>query len=346
MATWPVRCITSTGTAQRRQGNSGTEKRHSIMLSRVTPIAVTSVTTARQGRNRRGWAHGLVQFDPGKPTRKVRASAVARLLRPSGPALGHAICSLVAALDARDTDTRQHSRRVARYALAIARTLGLKRDRQKAVCLGAELHDIGKIGVPDRLLQRAGPLNRSEHRAVLEHTVIGERILRPLLASQPTVLAIVRSHHEWVDGSGFPDGLRADQLPLEARIVAVADSLDAMISARPYRPPLPLTEVVRELLRGTGTQFDADCVRALLTLLFRGTQFSARPFLTLSERYAPQSPRGPYGRTSCSRGPASTARDPPVGSAPECFSRAPPAQLPPGLPSLPSARSAPAVPAC
>lgn len=241
-------------------------------VSRVTPRSVACVTTTQQGRVRRGRAQRLGHFDPGDPKRLVAQRGVARLLGGGPTPLDSGSRALINALEARDPDTRRHSARVARFALAIARELGLDPSSVEAVRLGAELHDIGKIGVPDALLRRRGPLTPAEHRRVLEHTVIGEQILRPVMSDRPGVLAVVRSHHEWVDGSGYPDGLRGERIPLEARIVAVADSLDAMTSARPYRPPLPLSEAIRQLTVFSGVQFDPECVRALLTVVFRSVR--------------------------------------------------------------------------
>jgi HD-GYP domain-containing protein (c-di-GMP phosphodiesterase class II) len=184
--------------------------------------------------------------------------------------LGLAVASLLEAVAAKDPYTGWHSRRVARYARAIAERLGLgSRDRAEVV-LAAELHDVGKIGVPDGLLQKAGTLSPEERCRILDHTVIGERILAPLMGDRPAVLAAVRWHHEWMDGNGYPDGLKGNAIPLIPRILAVADAFDAMTSERPYRPPLPRNVVLEELQRGVGTQFDPDCVWAFLDQLMAG----------------------------------------------------------------------------
>jgi HD-GYP domain-containing protein (c-di-GMP phosphodiesterase class II) len=177
-----------------------------------------------------------------------------------------AVASLIEAVGAKDSYTRWHSRRVGRYAQAIARGLGLSARDEGEVALAGELHDVGKIGVPDELLHKTGPLTREERCRVLDHTVIGERILAPLLADRPAVLAAVRWHHEWMDGSGYPDGLQGRFIPLIPRILAVADAFDAMTSARPYRPPLARNVALAELKRGVGAQFDPECVRVFLAL--------------------------------------------------------------------------------
>lgn len=183
--------------------------------------------------------------------------------------LVRALASLVEAVGARDPYTRAHSLRVARYAAAIAKELGLSKAECREIVLAAELHDVGKIGVPDELLCKPGSLSEAERMRVLEHTLIGERILAPLLADRPVILGVVRWHHERVDGRGYPDGLTGGAIPLAARIVAVADAFDAMRTARPYRGPLSGPAAIAELLRGAGSQFDPRCVQALLAVLRR-----------------------------------------------------------------------------
>lgn len=183
--------------------------------------------------------------------------------------LREAVRALQQALEARDPYTRNHSRRVADYAAAIAHELGMDRGTQQEIRLAGELHDVGKIGVADDLLKRRGPLTQDEYHLVLQHTLIGERILRPLFRDRPTILRVARCHHERFDGRGFPDGLHGEDIPLAARIVAIADSFDAMTSARPYRGALPIRVAAEELARGAGTQFDPDCVAAMLAVVSR-----------------------------------------------------------------------------
>jgi cyclic di-GMP phosphodiesterase len=172
--------------------------------------------------------------------------------------------ALVHFLEEKDPYTRGHSVRVANYALGVSRTLGHGQDVLDTIALGAELHDIGKIGVSDVVLHKAGRLSEAEYRHIMEHPAIGARILGPLMRDAPTALAIVRSHHERLDGKGFPDGLKADAIPLEVRVVTVADSFDAMTSARPYRPALSVQKAVQELMDGRGVQFDPKAVEAFL----------------------------------------------------------------------------------
>ncbi len=187
--------------------------------------------------------------------------------RPSVRNLPPALCALTRAVRAKDPYTGRHCDRVSVLAVLIADRLGMDRALRDDIALGGLLHDVGKIGVPEPLLRKEGRLTLDECRRVQQHPVIGESILRPLLAELPVVAAIVRSHHERVDGRGYPDGLRADDIPLPARIVAVADAFDAMTSSRSYRRALPLTVALQELIANINTQFDEQCVSALLSIM-------------------------------------------------------------------------------
>ena len=173
-----------------------------------------------------------------------------------------AVQTLAHALEAKDAYTWGHSSRVSIYAVAIARELGLSEAEVATVALGGELHDVGKIGVREELLRKQGPLTPEEYRHVMQHTIIGDRILNPLLHNRPAVLGIVRWHHEHLDGTSLPDGLRGEEIPPAARIVAVADAFDAMTSERPYRAALTKRDSLNELEAKAGSQFDVDCVRA------------------------------------------------------------------------------------
>jgi len=169
---------------------------------------------------------------------------------------------LARAMEAKDAYLRGHSVRVSRYAVETGRLLGLVDTELAQIRIGGELHDIGKIGTREALLQKAGSLTAEERHQISEHPALGERMLAPLARESPVVLRIVRSHHERLDGSGFPDGLRGNDIPLEARIVAVADSFDAMTSERPYRDPRAPDDAIRELRRVAGSQLDPDAVEA------------------------------------------------------------------------------------
>jgi putative nucleotidyltransferase with HDIG domain len=165
-------------------------------------------------------------------------------------------------LEKKDEYTRGHSQRVSRYAVRTATLLGFAGDALDQIRLGGELHDIGKIGTRDAVLRKPGPLTPMEFEEMKQHVIEGEEILEPLRRDHPLVLQIVRSHHERVDGSGFPDGLRGHAIPMPARIVAVADAFDAMTTERTYRIPVAARDALAELKRLSGIQFDTDCVAA------------------------------------------------------------------------------------
>jgi putative nucleotidyltransferase with HDIG domain len=177
-----------------------------------------------------------------------------------------AIRALATALDARDPYTAGHSERVGVLSVAIARALGLSPDEVEVIRLGAILHDIGKIGVPDDVLRKPTALTEEEFAIIKLHPVLGARILRsvPFLARH---IPIVELHHERPDGRGYPNGLRGDDIPLAARIVHVADAYDAITSARAYRRARPSGDALKELWRCAGTEFHAEIVAALATAL-------------------------------------------------------------------------------
>jgi len=173
--------------------------------------------------------------------------------------------SLAEALELKDPYTRGHSVRVSYYSTAIARALGLDGEMLRQIELGGHVHDIGKIGVRETVLNKSDRLTAEEYEHIMTHPVLGWRILAPLLGDTPHALNIVRSHHERVDGRGVPDGLKGNEIPVEARIVAAADALDAMTSDRPYRPSeMTLEMALAEIRRCTGTQFDPVVVAALI----------------------------------------------------------------------------------
>ena len=175
------------------------------------------------------------------------------------------VLALAVAVDARDPSTHQHSQAVARYAAAIAAQLGLDGERVEEVRIAGLLHDIGKVGVPDAVLTKPGALTDEEWVQMRRHPEIGARILvHPQLSS---VREWVLRHHEQPDGSGYPDGLVGSQIPIEAKILAVADAYEAMIADRPYRQGLSSQTARAELEDGRGRQFDADVVEAFLAFL-------------------------------------------------------------------------------
>lgn len=190
------------------------------------------------------------------------------------------IQSLADALELKHPYTRGHSVRVSRYASAIARTMNVDADLVRQVELGGHLHDIGKIGVREAVLNKPGPLTSEEYEHIMTHPEVGWRILSPLLREAPMALNVVRSHHERFDGRGVPDRLAGESIPLEARIVSVADAFDAMVSGRPYRSvQLAREEAMRELRDFSGAQFDPAVVRAFLAAVECGAIDPEAPVL-------------------------------------------------------------------
>lgn len=171
------------------------------------------------------------------------------------------ILSFINALDAKSPWTKGHSERVTNYAIAIAKEMGLKEKDMETLRTAALLHDIGKIGTYEVILDKPERLSIEESALVKMHPVKGEEILSPI-SQLKDILPIIRSHHERIDGEGYPDGLKDNEIPLLARIIAVADSFDSMISERPYRPKLNIEEALSELKRCSGTQFDPQVVEA------------------------------------------------------------------------------------
>jgi HD-GYP domain-containing protein (c-di-GMP phosphodiesterase class II) len=181
------------------------------------------------------------------------------------------IQSLAEALEVKDPYTRGHSVRVSQYSTTIARAMSLGNEIIRQIELGGQLHDVGKIGVREAVLNKPGALTDEEYQHIMTHPVVGWKILSPLLGDAPIALNVVRSHHERVDGAGVPDGLKGDQIPLEARIVAVADAFDAMMSVRPYRgAEMTIEEALRELEENCETQFDRRVVEATLKAVRNG----------------------------------------------------------------------------
>jgi putative nucleotidyltransferase with HDIG domain len=201
--------------------------------------------------------------------------------------------ALVATLDARDRYTAGHSAAVAIYSRDIAERMGLSEKQQGLVHLAGLVHDIGKIGLPVGLLEKPGALTLDERRQMQEHSTIGERILAKV-DDYSEIALIVRHHHERVDGNGYPDGLRGNDIPLLARIIAVADAYNAMTSHRPYRDAMPSRVARLRLAQAVETQFDTSVVAAFEALLAGADEqywsASRRDFL-LSGSHAPQPAR-------------------------------------------------------
>jgi ribonuclease P protein subunit RPR2 len=172
------------------------------------------------------------------------------------------VTALAAALESKDTSTEAHSKRVQRYAFLLAAAVDPLLIDDPSVEYGFLLHDVGKIGIPDQILQKPGPLTPSERRLMETHTVLGEQLLSGVEILHGSGIKVVRSHHEHWDGSGYPDQLAGRDIPLGARVFAVADTIDAITSDRPYRPTGTWRDAIVEIERNAGTQFDPAIVEA------------------------------------------------------------------------------------
>jgi ribonuclease P protein subunit RPR2 len=172
--------------------------------------------------------------------------------------------ALADAVDVRDRATGLHALRVRRYALGLAEAVDPSLLGDTSLEYGFLLHDVGKIGISDQILLKAGPLTPEERELVHAHPAIGAQILRNVSMLQGGGLDVVRHHHERWDGAGYPDGLAGEQIPLSARIFAVADTLDAMTSDRPYRAALDWADAIEEIQAQSGRQFDPGVVQAFV----------------------------------------------------------------------------------
>ncbi|HVM11435.1 MAG TPA: HD domain-containing phosphohydrolase [Actinomycetota bacterium] len=169
-------------------------------------------------------------------------------------------------VEAKDVGTRMHLDRTQQYGLALAKTIDPELAARPELGYGFLLHDIGKIGISERILNKQGPLTPSEWSVMKTHPLIGVQIVSPIRFLGEAV-DVIRSHHERFDGTGYPRGLRGEEIPLSARIFAVVDAFDAMTSDRPYREALPLDRAVGEITRGSGSHFDPEVVEAFLLMM-------------------------------------------------------------------------------
>jgi ribonuclease P protein subunit RPR2 len=172
------------------------------------------------------------------------------------------VVALAGALESKDTGTRAHSERVQLYAVELARACAPELLEDPSIEYGFVLHDVGKIGIPDNVLQKPAPLSPPERRLIEKHTILGEQMLEGVSFMSSECLSVVRSHHERWDGQGYPDGRRGDEIPLGARVFAVADALDAITSDRPYRREQSWDCAVDAIVAESGKQFDPHVVDA------------------------------------------------------------------------------------
>jgi HD-GYP domain-containing protein (c-di-GMP phosphodiesterase class II) len=208
----------------------------------------------------RAGAFMLVAWVCGSLTRSLlkRVEALETLNRET-------IFAFVRAIDARDPYTARHSETVADYAVELAQALGLKPPECERIRLAGLLHDVGKLALERSVLHKTGPLSQDEWRQVREHPGLSAHIIGGVAHFAP-FLPGARHHHERYDGGGYPDGLAGTEIPLDARVLAVADAYDAMTSDRSYRGALPHAEAIERLQAGAGSQFDPICVEAFVTL--------------------------------------------------------------------------------
>lgn len=257
------------------------------LLSYLSSRGVTRPLTEMIARLREGEASGdLPELPSGNQgIREIRtltesfnrtASAAREARSQLDRAYVEFVGSMAGALDARDRYTAGHSRRVSFYAGETARAMNLSASDVDDIRIGALLHDIGKIGILDRVLQKPGKLTAAEFALIQEHPAIGRRILQGIHGFE-RYLPIVELHHENWDGSGYPRGLHGDQTPLAARIVHVVDAYDAMTSDRPYRPGMDPAQALAILRKCSGTQFDRDAVEGFAALIQAGVAYRTPP---------------------------------------------------------------------
>jgi HD-GYP domain-containing protein (c-di-GMP phosphodiesterase class II) len=193
----------------------------------------------------------------------------ARLIDNMKKSFMTSILSLASALEAKDPYTRGHSNRVAIYSTIIARRIGIDEERIELIRQMALMHDIGKIGISDSIINKEGKLNEEEFNMIKRHPLVSIQIIQPLMTYHSDI-NLVKSHHERYDGCGYPDGLTGEEIPIEARILAVADAFDAMISDRPYRAAMSRKTALEEIERHRGRQFCPEVVEVFMSavLLF------------------------------------------------------------------------------
>ncbi|UCG55235.1 MAG: HD domain-containing protein, partial [Dehalococcoidia bacterium] len=228
-----------------------------VMKEEVVGITDAALYRAKQtGRNRTCLSSDVL---------KPETSLIGVELESKPRALS-IIYALAATVDAKDSYTYGHSKKVSEYAVALSDKLNITQDKLNTIRAASLLHDIGKVGVPDSILNKKEPLTDEEWNPIRGHPKLGVEILRHVMDLAHCLPAILH-HHEHYDGSGYPAGLKGDKIPLEARILSVADAYDAMTSPRPYRDQLSMEEAVRELQRCAGKQFDPAIVNMFCDII-------------------------------------------------------------------------------
>ncbi len=257
----------------------------SLAGKRFFPIVLLTALTDRQSRitGLECGADDFISkpFDPTELTVKVRSLTKLKALQDELEHSENVILTLAVALESRDPYTRGHSTRVGDISVAFSSFLGLSRKEQEQIRKGGILHDIGKIGVRTDLICKDGRLSGEELEEVKRHTVIGEEICRPLVSVRG-ILPVIRSHHERWDGRGFPDGLCGEEIPLSARMLAIADSFDAMVSKRPYRNGRSTSAVMAVFLdEKQSGQWDPKLVERFVEMITLMEQRGGEPWLSL-----------------------------------------------------------------
>ncbi len=199
---------------------------------------------------------------------RTRSSQLERALGSLQESYLATMKSLAQVVEAKDRNTRGHLDRTQAYGLALAERIDPELAESPTLGYGFFLHDIGKVGVPEHILCKRGPLTAAEWQVMRRHPLMGAQIVAPIAFLNDTV-DLIRHHHERFDGTGYPDGLRRDQIPLTARIFSVADAFDAMTSDRPYRGSIGVERALGELEAGAGGQFDPEVVRVFVTMVDR-----------------------------------------------------------------------------
>ena len=187
----------------------------------------------------------------------------------------HIVQTLAGTIDAKDTYTNGHSSRVAEYSKEIARRYGYSESDLNDIYMMGLLHDIGKIGVPDVVINKPGKLSSYEYSVIKEHPVVGANILQNIEEKKELAMG-ARWHHERYDGKGYPDGIKGDKIPEQARIIAVADAYDAMTSYRSYRDPMPQERVMKEIAEGSGSQFDPRFAKIMMQMIIEDSNYDLR----------------------------------------------------------------------
>jgi response regulator RpfG family c-di-GMP phosphodiesterase len=248
-----------------------------IVLPADPVVVTTSLEAARQARARRNSNQVQIEAVRGQLMRvaedfrfsyqreRSHARELATLLQRMEGSYRETVKSLAAAVEAKDPLTGRHIERVTDLAVRLANVVDPALAAEPHLAFGFLLHDVGKIGVPDAILMKPGPLNKEEAERMRAHALIGARIVQDVEFLRP-VHAIIRHHHERWDGKGYPDGLTGERIPKGARVFAVADAADAMLHDRPYRKAVSLDQVRQEITRVAGAQFDPEVVEAFIVL--------------------------------------------------------------------------------